>query len=119
MSLEIMPHVCADFYDKHRNLICKITRSDLHDYMTVPDSIQEDPLFQMLVNDGSIKYSPSGDRDKKLEQDPLAGMTAEGKEIKPKAKPAAKPKADPKPETKSELKPEEKPAENPTEKPVK
>ena len=106
-----MPHVCADFYDKHRNLICKITRTDLHDYMTVPDSIQEDPLFQMLVNDGSIKYSPDGHRDKKLEQDPLAGMTAEGKEIKPKAKPAAKPKTDAKPETKPETKPEEKPAE--------
>ena len=112
-----MPHVCADCYDKHRNLICKITRTDLHDYMTVPDSIQEDPLFQMLVNDGSIKYSPSGDRDKKLEQDPLAGMTAEGKEIKPKAKPAAKPKADPKPETKSDPKSETKAADKPAEKP--
>ena len=109
----ILARVCADFYDKNRNLLHRITPRDLNLFREVPESIQQDPLFQMLVDDGSIKFPADDAKDKSLEQDPFAGTTADGKDIKPKAKPTAKPKAEPNPETKSETKAVDKPAEKP------
>ena len=110
----MLSRVCADFYDTHRKLLFRITRNELGLFVDAPESIKQDPLFQMLVNDGSIKFPEDAKTNKALENDPMAGATAEGKEIretKPKAKPAAKPKAEPNPETKSEPKHEEKPVE--------
>ena len=107
----ILSRVCADFYDTHRKLLFRITRNDLGLFVDAPESIKQDPLFQMLVNDGSIKFPEDAKTNKALENDPMAGATAEGKEIKSKAKPAAKQKAEPNPETKSELKHDEKPIE--------
>ena len=68
----------------------------------------------MLVDDGSIKYPADDARDKALEQDPYAGATAEGKDIKPKkvSKPKTASKA--KPETKQEPKQDPEPVDNPT-----
>ena len=61
-------------------------------------------------------------KDKALEQDPFAGATAEGKDVKPKAEPKAKaeskPKTETKPEPKAEPKAEDKPAEKPADKPA-
>jgi len=123
----ILARVCADFYDKNGVLLHRITQHDLGNFREAPDSIKQDPLFQMLVDDGSIKYPADAAKDKALEQDPFAGATAEGKDVKPKAAPKAKaeskpktetkpePKAEPKAETKPETKTEEKPAEKPAE----
>ena len=94
----ILSRVCAEFYDKHNNLLDRITPRDLGSFREVS------ALFQMLVDDGSIKYPADDAKDKALENDPFAGTTAEGKEIKPKT--AAKPKAASK--AKTESKPEEK-----------
>ena len=113
--IEFMPRVCADFYDRNRNLLFRITREDLGKYIKAPYSIQEDPLYRMLLDDGSIKLAPENTRDKRdLENNPYAGATADGKEIKPEIK---KPKAETKPKTttkasvKTEAKAEEKPVE--------
>ena len=100
----ILSRVCAEFYDKHNNLLDRITPRDLGSFREISDAVKQDPLFQMLVDDGSIKYPADDAKDKALEQDPFAGTTAEGKEIKPKT--AAKPKAAAK--AKTESKPEEK-----------
>ena len=114
----ILARVCADFYDKKRNLIHRITQRDLGVFRDVPESIQQDPLFQMLVDDGSIKYPADAAKDRALEQDPYAGADATGKDIRPKAE---KPKAETKAKTtakapvKTEAKAEEKAAEKPTE----
>ena len=111
----ILARVCADFYDKNRNLLHRITPRDLNLFREVPESIQQDPLFQMLVDDGSIKFPADAAKDKALEQDPFAGTTPDGREIKPKVE--TKPKAESKPKTttkasvKTEAKEEEKPAE--------
>jgi len=80
----ILSRVCADFYDTHRKLLFRITRNDLGLFVDAPESIKQDPLFQMLVNDGSIKFPEDAKTNKALENDPMAGATAEGKEIKPK-----------------------------------
>ena len=90
----ILSRVCAEFYDKHNNLLGRITPRDLGTFREISDAVRQDPLFQLLVEDGSIKYPADDAKDKALEQDPFAGTTAEGKEIKPKA---AKPKAESKP----------------------
>ena len=114
----ILARVCADFYDRKRNLIHRITQRDLGVFRDVPESIQQDPLFQMLVDDGSIKYPADAAKDRALEQDPYAGADATGKDIRPKAE---KPKAETKAKTtvkapvKTEAKAEEKAVEKPTE----
>ena len=117
--IHFMPRVCADFYDKNRNILFRITRDDLGKYVEAPDSIQEDPLYRMLLDDGSIKLAPENTRDKRdLENNPYAGADATGKDIKPKAE---KPKAETKTKTtskapvKTEAKAEEKPVDNPME----
>ena len=121
----ILARVCADFYDKKRNLIHRITQRDLGLFRDVPESIQQDPLFQMLVDDGSIKFPADATKDKALEQDPFAGTTPDGREKKPKVmnmpEMETKPKANNKPkataktpvkmEAKAEVKAEEKPTE--------
>jgi len=82
--MQILSRVCADFYDKQRNRIYRITKRDLGLFLEAPESIRQDPLFQMLVDDGSIKFPADTAKDKALEQDPFAGADATGKEIKPK-----------------------------------
>ena len=113
--IEFMPRVCADFYDTNRNLLFRITRDDLGKYVKAPEAIEQDPLYRMLLDDGSIKLAPVNTRDKRdLENNPYAGADATGKDIKPKAeKPRAeiKPKAETKASVKTEVKAEEKPAE--------
>ena len=121
----ILARVCAVFYDRKRNLIHRITQRDLGVFRDVPESIQQDPLFQMLVDDGSIKFPADAAKDKALEQDPFAGTTPDGREIRPKVetKPEAetKLKAETKPKTtakapvKTEAKAENKPAVKTTE----
>ena len=102
----ILSRVCADFYDRNNHLLHRFTSRDLGDFRYAPDTIQEDPLFQMLVDDGSIKFPADDAKDKALEQDPYAGATAEGKDIKPKtatkSKSSSKAKAEAKTETKTE-----------------
>ena len=116
----ILARVCADFYDRNRNLLHRILPVHLGTFHEAPDSIRQDPLFQMLVDDGSIKYPADAAKDRALEQDPYAGADATGKDIRPKAetKPEAetklkaeiKPKTTAKAPVKTEAKAEDKPA---------
>ena len=100
----ILARVCADFYDKNRNLLHRITPRDLNLFQDAPESIRQDPLFQMLVDDGSIKFPEDARTNRALENDPKAGTTPDGREIKPKAEPKAPVKAEAKTETKAEPK---------------
>ena len=114
----ILARVCADFYDRNRNLLHRILPVHLGTFHEAPDSIKQDPLFQMLVDDGSIKYPADAAKDRALEQDPYAGADATGKDIRPKAE---KPRAETKAKTtvkapvKTEAKAEEKAVEKPAE----
>ena len=104
----ILARVCADFYNKNRTLLGRIVPRDLGRFIELPDDIKQDPLFKMLVDDGSIKFPADDAKDKALEQDPYAGATAEGKDIKPKAATKSKSSSKAKAETKTETKTEEK-----------
>ena len=119
--MRILSRVCADFYDGNHNLIHRITRRDLGLYYDVPDAIRQDPLYQMLVDDGSILLAETSEKQKAFENDPYAGATADGRSTEAatvKAK-SARTKSAAKTETaadpKSEPKPEEKPADKPAE----
>ena len=122
----ILSRVCADFYDQNRNLLHKIAPADLGFFHDAPESIRQDPLFQMLVDDKSIKFPEDALTNRALENDPYAGATAEGKEIKEtkeskprttrsKSESKPEPKPEPKAETKSETKTDPAPAEQPAE----
>ena len=77
----ILSRVCADFYDKRNTLLFRITQHDIGLFVDAPEAIREDPLFQMLVNDKSIKFPEDAKTNRALENDPYAGATAEGREI--------------------------------------
>ena len=47
-------------------------------FQEAPDAIQEDPLFQLLVDDGSMEAVVSVDRKRELEQDPVQGTDPSG-----------------------------------------
>ena len=78
----ILSRVCADFYDQNRNLLHKITPADLGLFHDAPENIRQDPLFQMLVDDKSIKFPEDALTNRALENDPYAGSDAAGKETK-------------------------------------
>ena len=40
----MLSRVCADFSDKNRNRIFRITQRDLGKYIAAPESIKQDPL---------------------------------------------------------------------------
>ena len=48
-------------------------------FITAPESIQEDPLFGMLVADGSLETGVDERQRKVLEKEPEAGVSADGK----------------------------------------
>ena len=78
----ILSRVCADFYDRNRNLIHRITPADRNLYYDAPEAIQQDPLFQLLLDDGSILLAESPAKQKAIENDPMAGADATGKSVK-------------------------------------
>ena len=75
----IIPYVCADFRDKSGNTIFRITPDMIRTMQEVPEAIKQDLLFDMLVADGSIKTPETAAQRKLLEQEPMLGMTADGR----------------------------------------
>ena len=95
--MTILSKVCAEFHDRAGEILFTVRPGDLLRPMEVPDSICQDPLFGMLVRDGSISVPGNKEELKQLENDPEAVPAAEEK------KPAAKAKA--KPDSPAEEKP--------------
>ncbi len=107
----IIPYVCAEFRDVSGNPIFRITPAMRGTMITVPEAIKQDILFDMLVADGSIKVPETAAQKKTLEQDPMVGVTAEGKSEQPKVAGNEKPaKAVKAAKAKEEARAEEKPA---------
>ena len=78
--MTILSRVCAEFTDARHRTILSVKPDQLNCVLTdVPEEIQLDPLFSMLLADGSLEAVQSVSRKKALENDPLAGITAEGK----------------------------------------
>ena len=90
--MRIISHVCADFYDSEGAVIFSVTPSNRNHYIPAPDAIRQDPLFALLVADGSIEAVVTDDRKRVLEQDPETGIDETGKAIRiPEAEASEKP----------------------------
>ena len=76
--------VCASFHDDKNKEIYKVTKDMLHKYIEdVPEAIRQDLLFNMLVKDGSLVVIDTEAKKKEVENDPLKGVSADGKKEKP------------------------------------
>ena len=80
--MRIISHVCADFYDSEGAVIFSVTPSNRNHYIPAPDAIRQDPLFALLVADGSIEAVVTDDRKRVREQDPETGIDETGKAIR-------------------------------------
>ena len=100
----IIPYVCAEFRDKAGNTLFRIRPEMLRSLQEVPDAIEQDHLFDLLVADGSIKTPESVAQKKLLEQDPMIGMAATGKTVDVEATKPAKAGKSAKTEEKPEIK---------------
>ncbi len=86
----ILSRVCAEFHDASGRKLFSITPPMLLTFQEAPDAIQEDPLFHLLVQDGSLEAVVSLEQKHELEQDPIQGADPSGKRPE---KTATKPKA--------------------------
>lgn len=72
-------YVCADFVSKTGEIF-QITPENLGLFIKAPVWIKKTIMYDWLVNDGSIKTALDAKEQKKLENDPMEGITAEGKD---------------------------------------
>ena len=83
----ILSRVCAEFHDRKGAVIHRITPAMIGLFHDAPDAIRDDLLFKLLVADGSIKTPEDAKKNRNLEQDPMAGATADGREKAPEKEP--------------------------------
>ena len=79
----ILSRVCADFHDAHGNIVYSVTTATRNTFQHAPETIQEDPLFDLLIKEGSLEAGITQARQKQMENDPTAGHDATGKLIPP------------------------------------
>ena len=79
----ILSRVCAEFHDTYGNAIFSVTPITRNMFVEAPDTIRQDPLFRMLLNDGSLEAAVPEERKRILENDPSADHDASGKAARP------------------------------------
>ena len=75
----VLSRVCAEFHDHTGAVVHRVTPETRLTFREAPESIREDPLFQLLVNEGSLEAAVSPAQKKQLEADPLEGSDAAGR----------------------------------------
>ena len=84
--MTILSRARAEFRNAKGEVIFRIGRDDILKVLTgVPEAIQEDPMFKWMIQDGTLDVVDNVTQRKKLELDPTAGTTADGKKIVPEA----------------------------------
>lgn len=78
----ILSRVCAEFHDRNGNLIHRVTPETRLTFQEAPEAIRQDPLFQLLVDDGSLEAAVTPVQKRKLEAEPLRGTDASGRRIR-------------------------------------
>ena len=68
----IVPYACAEFHDESGAVLFRIRPADLRVTIEAPESIIQDPLFSMMVADGSLRVPETRDVLRQLENDPDA-----------------------------------------------
>ena len=78
----IISRVCAEFHDqKTGETIFAINRANRLLLTEAPEAIRQDPLFQLLLDEGSLEAVVSAHQRMLLENDPLAGTDPSGKKL--------------------------------------
>ena len=75
----IVSRVCAEFHDAEGNILFTVHPHMRGQMTEAPDAIRNTLLFRMLVNEGSLKAVEDIADRKRLENDPMQGVDAEGK----------------------------------------
>ena len=91
----ILSRVCAEFHDRTGARIFSITPQTRLTFQEAPEAIREDPLFRMLVDEGSLEASVTPVQKKQLEADPLEGTDAAGRKRGAPKKSGPKPAEEP------------------------
>ena len=101
----ILSRVCAEFHNAKGEKLFTVTPAARNIFVEAPDAIREDPLFRLLINDGSLEAAVPEARKRILENDPAADHDATGKAIpvipEDAGKPSAETKVDDKPAAKA------------------
>ena len=75
----ILSRVCADFHDRSGRRLFAVTPANRLTFVEAPDSIREDPLFDLLVREGSLEANLTPAERASVESDPLKNTDAAGK----------------------------------------
>ena len=78
----VVPYVCAEFHDKSGEVIHRIHAHELRTITEVPEAVQQDPLFALLVKDELLKAPDSKLELMALENDPDAKLNKPEKPAK-------------------------------------
>ena len=79
--MTIVPYVCAEFHDKDGTVLYSVKPHQLGVMLfDAPESIRQDPLFDMLVADGSFRIPQNEAEKKQLENDPYAKAPGKAEE---------------------------------------
>ena len=78
----ILSRVCAEFHDASGAVLFTVTPETRLTFQEAPEAIRQDPLFHMLLNDGSLELPTTKEKQKQLENDPMKkpGKTGSAKE---------------------------------------
>ncbi len=79
----ILSRVCVEFRSPAGVPVFEITPAMVHTFQEAPDIIRQDPIFDLLLSDGSLEAAVPEKRRKELEQDPIQDTDASGKKIRP------------------------------------
>ena len=86
----LLSRVCAEFRDRTGAVLFAVTPETRLTFQEAPESIRQDPLFGMLLNDHSIEVTEDKNKRKAVENDPVAPLP-EVPEKPEKPEPADKP----------------------------
>ena len=75
----ILSRVCARFHNARGETLFTVTPARRNIFTEAPEAIREDPLFDLLVADGSMEVAVTATRKRELENDPVKGTDASGK----------------------------------------
>ena len=93
----ILSRVCADFYSAGKKIF-SVTPSTMNTFVEAPEEIRADPLFRMMIDEGSLTAGITEAKKRALENDPMAGHDASGEKLRPEAPPDGEPVPAPAPE---------------------
>ncbi len=75
----ILSRVCAEFRDASGAVLFRVTPQNRFTFLEAPDAIRRDPLFSLMVSEGSLEAVVSAARKRALENDPAADTDAAGR----------------------------------------